>query len=90
MYFYVGYIMPRRGGSGKTDACGGVLPRAKVLKKNVTGSAVSVYFTVAGMSAYPFGYAVHGLLALAALAKGGKAEVALSAGPEAHSGSTYH
>lgn len=89
MYFYVGYIMPRRGGSGKTDACGGAAA-CKGTEKNVTGSAVSVYFTVAGMSAYPFGYAVHGLLALAALAKGGKAEVALSAGPEAHSGSTYH
>ena len=68
----------------------GVLMGAKVLKKNVTGSALSVYFTAAGVSAYPLGYAGHGLLALVALAKGGKAEVALAAGPEAHSGGTYH
>lgn len=68
----------------------GVLTHAKVLKKNVTGSALSVYFTAAVGSAYPLGYAGHGLFALVALAKGGKAEVALAAGPEAHSGGTYH
>lgn len=89
MYFYVGYIMPRRGGGGKADACGGA-NACKGTEKNVTGSALSVYFTAAVGSAYPLGYAVHGLLALVALAKGGKAEVALAAGPEAHSGGTYH